>query len=65
MLIPEIMTGFRRGRGSEDSTLDLITSVQQESLGRRFCVAIFLDVKATFDFVPHTCILSELLEIGL
>lgn len=42
-ILPEQMTGFRRGRCAMDCILDLVTYVETERAKHRVPVAVFLD----------------------
>lgn len=62
---PNIMSGFRRGRNSIDSVIDLVTSVEQSKSEGRICAAVFLDIKSAFDSITHNAIFESLEELGL
>lgn len=60
------MTGFRRGRSSIGSVIDLGTSVQQKKNVKRLSVVLFLDLKDVYGNVTHEAILEalEAAELG-
>ncbi|KAK8769894.1 hypothetical protein V5799_013642 [Amblyomma americanum] len=64
-LYPDMMTGFRRGRSSIDSVIDLISTVEHEKRSRRLVAAVFLDIKGAYDNVLHDAILDALDDIGV
>lgn len=47
-MYPEIIAGFRRGRSSKDSVIELVTSVQHEKHLRRLITALFLNAKGAY-----------------
>lgn len=59
------MTGFRKGRSSIDSVIDLVTTVEHQKRRRRLTAAVFLDIKGAFDNVLHDAILNALEEYGI
>ncbi|KAM7298513.1 hypothetical protein ISCGN_019108 [Ixodes scapularis] len=61
-LLPECMTGFRRGLSAEDSILDLTSDLEDNKNKRRNTVAVFLDVERAYDGVPLATILCRLTE---
>lgn len=55
------MTGFRRGRGSIDNVMDLVSSVQDAKSNE----AEFLHVKGAFENLKHDAILSTVTVIKI
>ncbi|KAM7307464.1 hypothetical protein ISCGN_011100 [Ixodes scapularis] len=64
-LLPECMTGFRRGLSAQDSILDLTSDLEDNKNKRRTTVAVFLDVERAYDGVPLATILCRLTEAGI
>ncbi|KAM7313827.1 hypothetical protein ISCGN_003614 [Ixodes scapularis] len=64
-LLPECMTGFRRGLSAQDSLLDLTSDLEENKNKRRNTVAVFLDVERAYDGVPLATILCRLTEAGI
>uniref|UniRef100_L7M0K7 Putative tick transposon n=1 Tax=Rhipicephalus pulchellus TaxID=72859 RepID=L7M0K7_RHIPC len=62
---PDVMTGFRNGRSSIDSVIDLITTVEHQKRRHRLTAAVFLDIKGAFDNVLHDAILNALEDYGI
>ncbi|KAG0421805.1 hypothetical protein HPB47_002316 [Ixodes persulcatus] len=63
-LLPECMTGFRRGLSAQDSIFDP-SDLEENKNKRRNTVAVFLDVERAYDGVPLSTILRRLTEAGL
>jgi ribonuclease HI len=59
---PDQATGFRRGRGADDSLLDLISDVQHHRSKGKTTAMCCIDIKAAFDRIPHDVILQALIE---
>ena len=64
-IYPDTMAGFRRGRSSIDSVIDLITFVEHEKGRKRLCASLFLDVKGAYDNVTHEAVLAALEDVGV
>ncbi|KAM7290123.1 hypothetical protein ISCGN_026789 [Ixodes scapularis] len=62
-VFPECMSGFRRGRSAIDGVVDLVSDVEQHRSRRLSTVAVFLDIKAAFDSVEHSAILTSLIKL--
>lgn len=62
---PDAMTGFRKGRSSIDSVIDLVTTVEHQKRRHRLTAAVFLDIKGAFDNVLHDAILNALEDYGI
>ena len=57
--------GFRPGRSTADSLLQLIDQVQRGFQTKHVTIALFLDLKAAFDKVNKTALLIKLHKIGI
>lgn len=62
---PECMTGFRKNRGTIDSIIDLVATIQHQRPRGNLTCALFLDIKQAFNAVTHQAILSSAAEIGI
>ncbi|XP_064471656.1 uncharacterized protein LOC135385720 [Ornithodoros turicata] len=59
---PEVMAGFRQGRSSIDSVIDIVPSVQQARSEGQLTAAVFLDVMKAYDSVVHSAVIATLQE---
>lgn len=57
-VLPGNISGFRRGRCTMDSIIDLVTFVEHEKSKGNIAVAIFLDVMRAYDTASHVHILE-------
>ncbi|KAH7964085.1 hypothetical protein HPB51_027677 [Rhipicephalus microplus] len=61
-IYPDALIGFRCGRSSIESVIDLVSYVQHEKGRKRLCACLFLDVKGAYDNVTHEAVLTALNE---
>ncbi|UYV71607.1 hypothetical protein LAZ67_8003842 [Cordylochernes scorpioides] len=65
-IIPENQAGFRKGYSCQDHIFTLLSLIQLTlRRKRRKLYAFFVDLKKTFDTVPHSLLWSKLGELGL
>ncbi|XP_077516753.1 uncharacterized protein LOC144127718 [Amblyomma americanum] len=54
--LPEQLTGFRRGRCTADSIVDLVSTLEDARHDGDAVMLVLLNVKAAFDTLPHSVI---------
>lgn len=57
---PEQQTGFRCGRSTQDSIVDVVSSLEQAKGTRTVLFLVLLDVEKAFDRLPHSAINTAL-----
>jgi potassium voltage-gated channel Eag-related subfamily H protein 8 len=57
--------GFRQGRSAQDAVLLLETGIREAWIKGLVVLAVFLDIKAAYDTVAHSVVLSALGTMGL
>ena len=63
-LLSAHQNGFRPGRSTSDSLVQLIDSVQRGFQAKSYTIAVFLDLKSAFDKVNKTALLIKLHNTG-
>ncbi|KAM7282239.1 uncharacterized protein ISCGN_025621 [Ixodes scapularis] len=64
-LLPHEMTGFRRGLSTQDSILDLISSIEHNQSNKKSTLAVFFDISKAYDNVEPAVVLEKLTDIGI
>ena len=64
-LLSPFQNGFRPGRSTADSLLQLIDSAQRGFQNKSFTVTLFLDLKNAFDKVNKTALMIKIHKIGI
>ena len=64
-LLPEHQWGFRSGRSTLDSLVSFVTDLQISLSDNLASIAVFLDIEAAFDSVPHAKLIEKLYKLRL
>jgi methylaspartate ammonia-lyase len=54
-----------KGKCTEHALLYIINKIGQALNENKYCVGIFLDLKKSFDVIPHSILLKKLEKLGI
>ena len=57
--------GFRKNRGTDDAIMDILGSIRNSMLSKRYCIATFFDFSKAFDTLNHERLLVKLYKYGI
>ena len=64
-VVPDVQTGFRKGRGSRDQIANICWSIEKARKFQKNIYFCFIDYAKAFDYVDHNQLWKILKEMGI